>query len=72
MSDGGHSWDVFSFVHTTGTWNINNQNIFDFFTYLWTKKNWVDGRRYIVGIEAGNEIMDGEGSFTYDYKLKVN
>ena len=71
MSSGGHTWDVFSFVKKYDTWSINNQNIYDFIGYLW-KKNWVDGRRYIIGIEAGNEIMDGAGTYTYDYHLSVD
>lgn len=33
----------------------------------------IDGRRFILGVEAGNEIMDGEGTFTYDeYSLTVS
>ena len=69
---GNIGWDVFSFVNTKGIWEVNNVNIMDFFEYLWEKKNWVDGRKYICGIENGNEVMDGEGGFTWDYKLKVN
>jgi hypothetical protein len=69
---GNIGWDVFSFVNTKGIWEVNNVNIMDFFEYLWEKKNWLDGRKYICGIENGNEVMDGEGGFTWDYKLKVN
>ena len=71
MSDGVATWDVFTFVNQQGIWGIDNQNLFDFFDLLW-KRNQVDGRRYIIGVEAGNEVMDGEGSFTYNYDLKVN
>lgn len=71
MSDGVATWDVFTFVNQQGIWGIDNQNLFDFFDLLW-KRNQLDGRRYIIGVEAGNEVMDGEGSFTYNYDLKVN
>lgn len=72
VESSGTSWEVYSFVNQQGTWSINNANIYDFFDYLWAQKNEVDGRRYILGIEAGNEIMDGAGSFTHNYWLSVN
>jgi hypothetical protein len=73
MNDGqGHSWDVFSFVCQQNIWQIDSVDIGEFFNYLWAEKNWVDGRRYIIGIEAGNELLQGEGSFTHElYSVSV-
>jgi hypothetical protein len=49
---GGNSggWEVFSFVNQQNIWSVDNKNLNDFFDVLWSQKNWVDGRRYIVGI----------------------
>lgn len=54
-------WTCYSFVNQGNTWDVENVNLYDFFDYLWAQKNYIDGRRYIVGIEAGNEIMQGSG-----------
>lgn len=35
MDNGQKRWDVYSFVHTSGTWAVNNQDLFAFFQYLW-------------------------------------
>jgi Glycosyl hydrolase family 12 len=69
---GNPAWNVFSFLQKQGTWSFNNQNLFDFFYYLWVTKGWINGAQYICGIEAGNEIIQGQGSFTHTYSLKVN
>ena len=53
-------------------WAVNNLNIFDFFTVLTTKLNLLDTSKYIVGIEAGTEIMQGSGSFKHTYTLNVS
>ena len=65
-------WKVFTFIQKQQTWAFLNSDLFDFFKYLWITKQWVDGRQYILGIEAGNEIIQGQGSFTHKYSLKVN
>lgn len=57
--------DVFTFINQSNDWRVDNVNLFDFFDYLWAQKNYIDGRRYFIGIEAGNELMDGEGSFAH-------
>ena len=61
------SAQVFSFVRQAGIMSVDNQNIYDFFTILWEQLNILDGRKYIVGIEAGTEILDGSGSFSHFY-----
>lgn len=69
---GSPAWNVFTFVQQQNTWSFNNVNLFPFFNYLWNTKQWIDGRQYIVGIEAGNEIIQGQGTFTHNYSLKIN
>ena len=66
------AWSTFSFVQQQHTWSFNNVNLFPFFDYLWNTKKWIDGNQYICGIEAGNEIVYGQGTFTHNYSLKVN
>ena len=52
---------------------MENRDLYDFFEYLWGERNILDGRRYIMGIEAGFELMDGEGTYTHEhYSLTVN
>lgn len=68
----GHSWQVYSFLRKQNSWQIDNVNISDFINNLW-KSNLLDGRKYICGIEAGNEIMQGNGKFLYNYySLSIN
>ena len=69
---GNPNWNVFTFINKQNTWNWSNQDIFQFFNYLWNSKKWISGGQYICGIEAGNEIIQGAGSFTHTYSLKVN
>jgi hypothetical protein len=69
---GNPAWNVFSFVPKENTWSFNNQDLFDFFYHLWKVKKWIDGGQYICGIEAGNELLQGQGTFTHTYSLKVN
>ena len=69
---GSPAWHVFTFIQKQNTWSFNNVNLFGFFNYLWNTKQWIDGRQYICGIEAGNEIIQGQGTFTHTYSLKVN
>ena len=72
MNDGG--WEVFSFVSKTkNRWCVDNRNLFDFFELLWQEKNLISGQRYILGIQAGNEIMEGAGTYTFEeFSLLVN
>ena len=51
---------------TKNRWCVDNRNLYDFFEYLWGERNVIDGRRYIIGIEAGFEIMDGHGTYTHE------
>lgn len=69
---GSPAWRVFSFIQKQNTWSFNNVNIYGFFQYLWQTKQWIDGQQYIVGIEAGNEILQGQGTFTHNYNLQVS
>ena len=67
-NDGG--WTTFSFVRKSKTWSVTNQNISDFVNWLWTS-NQLDGRKYLVGIQAGVELSEGEGEFQWQYSLNV-
>ena len=69
---GSPAWKVFSFIQKNGTWSYNNIDVFSFFNYLWHNKQWISGNQYIIGIEAGNEIIQGKGTFTHTYSLRVN
>ena len=64
--------EIFFFIQVNDTWSFNNVNLFDIFDYLWNTKHWIDGRQYICGIEAGNEIVFGQGLFTHSYSIKIN
>lgn len=67
MNDGqGHSWQVISFLRQQNTWQYDNVNLSDFINYLWNN-NLLDGRKYVCGIEAGHEIMQGKGYNHIDY-----
>jgi hypothetical protein len=60
---GNPGWTVFSFLRTSNTLSASNVNISDFIYWLWKTENLLDGRKYIVGVEAGQEIIQGKGKF---------
>ena len=64
-------WSTITFVQKQKTWSFHNVDLFPFFDYLWNTKQWINGTQYICGIEAGNEIVSGTGSFTHIYSLVV-
>ncbi|MGD1045418.1 MAG: hypothetical protein ABR936_08855 [Bacteroidota bacterium] len=48
----------------TGSWEVK-EDMNSFINYT-ISQGWFNDDLYITGIECGNEIMQGEGSFTYD------
>lgn len=63
MTSGGHTWNVVSFLRTSSTLSTGG-NLRDFINEC-KNKGWISSNQYIVGIELGNEIMQGHGSFNY-------
>lgn len=59
---GNNSWYVFTFVRQSNTLNTSG-NLRDFINYIWKTKGWLKGDQWIVGIEFGTEIIEGEGSW---------
>ena len=57
-----NSWYVFTFVKQTNTLDIKG-NLQEFINYIWKTKGWLSGEQWIVGIECGTEIIEGQGSW---------
>ena len=65
------AWPTYSFLQNVSTWNFTNVDIYPFFDYLLTN-SFIKSDHYIISIQAGNEIVIGQGSFTHNYSIKVN
>jgi xyloglucan-specific endo-beta-1,4-glucanase len=63
MSAGGYSWTVVSYIRRSGTLSIG-ENLRDFINDA-RNRGWFSSSMYIVGIECGNEIIQGHGRFEY-------
>lgn len=61
MTSGGHTWNVVSYLRTSKTLSTGG-NLRDFINDA-RNKGWISPNPYIVGIELGNEIMQGHGFF---------
>jgi hypothetical protein len=61
-SSGATTWEVFTFIRTSSTLNTGG-NLRDFINYVSQTKGWISSSTWIVGIEFGAELIQGNGSF---------
>ena len=59
------TWKVHTFIRDTSV-NCATLNIMDFANYL-IQNGWMDSSKYLVGIEAGPETLNGQGQLDTQY-----